>query len=47
VEKVLGPNHPNVAQSLNNLAVLYKAMDRSKEAQALAQRAEEIRKIKR
>ena len=46
-EKTNGPNHPDVATSLENLSALYKAMGRDKEAQALAKRAAEIGKIKR
>jgi len=46
-EKALGPNHPDVAQSLENLAELYKATNRPTEAEALKKRAEAIRAIKR
>ncbi|MFH1220671.1 MAG: CHAT domain-containing tetratricopeptide repeat protein [Candidatus Eisenbacteria bacterium] len=38
-EKVLGPDHPNVAHCLNNLAVLYYAQSRYSEAQPLYKRA--------
>src|SRR5712691_4105686 len=34
-EKSLGPDHPNVAQSLNNLALLYKAQGRYTDAEPL------------
>ena len=33
VEKSLGPEHPHVAASLNNLALLYQAQDRYAEAE--------------
>jgi tetratricopeptide (TPR) repeat protein len=46
-EKALGPDHPNVAMSLNNLALLYRATKREKEAQELEARAARIRAIKR
>jgi CHAT domain-containing protein len=38
-EKTLGPEHPHVAMSLNNLALLYRATHRKAEAMALMQRA--------
>ena len=38
-EKVLGPDHPNVAQSLNNLATLYHAQRKYVEAEPLYKRA--------
>ena len=38
-EHVLGPNHPNTANSLNNLAVLYDNQGKYKEAEPLYQRA--------
>ena len=41
-EKVLGPDHPNVAQSLNNLAGLYRDQGNSAAAEPLYQRAREI-----
>jgi tetratricopeptide (TPR) repeat protein len=34
-EKALGPDHPNVAAGLNNLAVLYCAQGRYAEAEPL------------
>ncbi|MCX5683585.1 MAG: tetratricopeptide repeat protein, partial [Planctomycetota bacterium] len=46
-EKALGPDHPLVALSLENLAALYKATNRAEEAEALKKRAEAIRAIKR
>jgi len=46
-EKALGPNHPDVAQSLGNMATLYRATKRDKEALELEKRAERIRAIKR
>ena len=38
-EKVLGPDHPDVAQSLNNLADLYSAQGRDSDAEPLRKRA--------
>jgi len=38
-EKVLGPEHPNVAVSLNNLSNLLKDSDRLGEAEPLMRRA--------
>ena len=38
-EKALGEDHPNVAQSLNNLAVLYNSQGRYSEAEPLLQRS--------
>ncbi len=38
-EKALGPEHPNVAQSLNNLALLYDAQGKYAEAEPLYKRA--------
>ena len=46
-EKNVGPDHPNVAQSLNNLADLYRSTKRDEEAEKLEQRAARIRAIKR
>ena len=42
-EKVLGPNHPDVALSLNNLAQLYKDQGRYSDAEPLYQRSLAIR----
>ena len=42
-EKALGPEHPNTAQSLNNLAALYDRQGRYEEAEPLYQRALAIR----
>ncbi len=39
MEKVLGPGHPNVATSLNNLATLYIVTDRYAEAEPLQKRS--------
>ena len=47
LEKALGPGHPNVATSLENLAALYRALKRDSEAEALEQRTARIRAIKR
>ncbi len=38
-EKTLGPEHPDVAQSLNNLAELYRAQGRYAEAEPPYQRS--------
>jgi len=38
-EKTLGPDHPNTAATLNNLAVLYRHLHRDAEAEPLYQRA--------
>ena len=43
-EKDFGPNHPNVARSLNSLAELYSAQGRQKEAEPLYKRARAIDK---
>jgi len=42
-EKALGPDHPNVAISLNNLAALYEAQGKYAEAEPLYKRLLEIR----
>ena len=42
-EKALGPDHPDVGTSLNNLAVLYRAQGRYAEAEPLYKRALAIR----
>ena len=38
-EKALGPDHPDVATALNNLAVLYRHQGRYAEAEPLYKRA--------
>jgi len=38
-ERILGPNHPNVSMSLNNLALLYYALGRYLDALPLCKRA--------
>ncbi len=38
-KKALGPDHPSVATSLNNPALLYKSQGRYAEAEPLSQRA--------
>jgi tetratricopeptide (TPR) repeat protein len=38
-EKALGPEHPDVATSLNNLAVLYQAQGRYADAELLCKRS--------
>ena len=42
-EKTLGPDNPNVAQALNNLAVVYLNQDRYADAEPLVKRAMAIR----
>ena len=42
-ERLLGPEHPDVATSLNNLAQLYRSQGRYAEAEPLHQRALTIR----
>ncbi len=42
VEKSLGPEHPHVAASLNNLALLYEAQGKYVEAEPLYKRARVI-----
>lgn len=42
-EKTLGKDHPAVAATLNNLAVLHAKRNKFKEAEPLCQRALEIR----
>jgi tetratricopeptide (TPR) repeat protein len=46
-EKNVGPDHPDVATSLENLAALYRKTGRDKGAEALAKRAVDIRAIRR
>ncbi len=46
-EQNVGPDHPDVATSLNNLAELYRAMNRDDEAEPLEQRAARIEAIER
>ncbi|MDP3027902.1 MAG: tetratricopeptide repeat protein [Deltaproteobacteria bacterium] len=46
-EQALGPDHPSVATSLENMAVLYRKTGREKAAEALEKRAAAIRAIKR
>ena len=46
-EKALGPDHPDVAASLENMSKLYAAMDKPDDAKKLADRAAEIRALKR
>ena len=41
-ERVLGPDHPDTATSLNNLAILYDNQGRYEEAEPLYKRALEI-----
>jgi tetratricopeptide (TPR) repeat protein len=43
IEDHLGPEHPNTAASINNLAALYDAQGRYEEAEPLYERALEIR----
>ncbi len=46
-EKSLGPDHPDVASSLENLARLYRATERTREAEELEARAARIRSVER
>ena len=46
-EQNVGPDHPDFATSLNNLAGLYRAMNRDDEAAPLEQRAARIEAIER
>ncbi|MGB9591741.1 MAG: tetratricopeptide repeat protein [Candidatus Kryptoniota bacterium] len=46
-EQNVGPDHPDVATTLENLARLYRATNRNAEAKALERRAARIRAIKR
>ena len=46
-EKALGPDHPDVALGLENLAGLYRSTKREAEAEKLEQRAARIRAIER
>ncbi len=43
LEKTLGPDHPNVAQSLENYAALLREINRKTEAAELEARAKAIR----
>jgi len=43
MEKTLGPEHPNVATCLNNLALLYKTQGRYAQAELLINRSLAIR----
>jgi tetratricopeptide (TPR) repeat protein len=45
-EKNVGPDHPDVATSLENLAALYRATKRDAKALALEKQAAKIRGIK-
>jgi hypothetical protein len=46
-EKTPGPDHPNVATILENMAALFRKMDRATDAAPLEERAKRIRAIKR
>ena len=43
MEKALGPEHPNVAQSLENYAALFRETGRADEAAEMEDRAKAIR----
>jgi tetratricopeptide (TPR) repeat protein len=43
-EKALGPDHPDMATSLNNLAMLYRTKGNYAEAEVLLKRALAIKK---
>ena len=45
--KAVGPDHPDVATVLENLATLYRVTNRRKEAKVLKKRAAMIEAIKR
>jgi len=45
-EKILGPDHPGIATSLNNLALLYQDQGKYALAEPLFQRAQAIRERK-
>jgi hypothetical protein len=47
MEKALGPDHPDVATSLENMATLYRATNRAEEAEVLMRQVARIRAIKR
>jgi len=47
LRKPIAPDHPDVATSLENLAALYSATNRMKEAEVFEKRAAAIRAIKR
>jgi tetratricopeptide (TPR) repeat protein len=44
MRRVLGEEHPDVAQSLNNLALLYNSQGRYSEAEALYKQALELKR---
>jgi hypothetical protein len=46
-EKTLGPDHPNLAPILEDLAALYRKTEREAEAKELGKRAAAIRAIRR
>ena len=46
LESTLGPDHPQVILSLDNLASLYRATNRIKMAEMLEQRAKRNRAVK-
>jgi len=46
-ERSVGPDHPNVATSLENIAHLYRTTKRNEEAELLEARAARIRAIER
>ena len=46
-KKALGPEHPNVAMSLENISELYRKIEKTDEAKQLAEPAAMIRALKR
>jgi Tetratricopeptide repeat len=46
-EKTLGPDHPDVATTLEGLVLLYRLTNRTAEADALDKRAREIRAMRK
>ncbi|MCL5774498.1 MAG: tetratricopeptide repeat protein, partial [Firmicutes bacterium] len=47
VQKTLGPNHPNVAGILENMADFYRTTGREDEAKKLDEQAKAIRSMNR
>ncbi|MFQ5911655.1 MAG: tetratricopeptide repeat protein [Nitrospinota bacterium] len=46
-EKALGPDHPNIVKTLNNLAGLYVKLGKREEAAALSARAKAMQERRR
>jgi hypothetical protein len=43
-EKTLGPGHPSIVKTLNNMAALYGKLGKKKEAAGFLERAEAMKK---